>query len=236
MFSDSNSRAAALVSCFMFSSVLLLATKARADHIVLIVDQNGHKVYINTGDAAKKPSTGIGRSTRPSGFNSPLIPPRKIYDLVQQTANHFQLDPQLIHAIIQVESEYNPHAVSSKGALGLMQLIPSTARRFGVENPFDPKQNIQGGVSYLKYLLNLFGGDLSLSLAAYNAGESSVLRSGGIPSITETREYVRRVTGLYNSDDLSNPSMGKKSKPYKAPIYRYVDSQGIVHYTNGDEL
>jgi soluble lytic murein transglycosylase-like protein len=138
----------------------------------------------------------------------------------------------LIHAIIRVESEYNPNAVSSKGAMGLMQLIPATAQRFGVDNPFDPKQNIQGGVNYLKYLLDLFKGDLTLSLAAYNAGEHSVQQAGGIPAFTETRDYVRKVTNLYNPGSPPPISKPKASEPAKIPIIRYVDEHGVAHYTN----
>jgi hypothetical protein len=134
-----------------------------------------------------------------------------------------------------------------------MQLIPATARRFGVDNPFDPKQNIEGGTSYLKYLLGLFNGDLALSLAAYNAGEKSVLRQGGIPPFPETKEYVRRVTSLYQPDFAPKPGSGtegqgsvisgvQKAKIAKktgnsevspgsitAPLYRFIDAKGVVH-------
>src|SRR5260370_557270 len=97
---------------------------------------------------------------------------------------------QLIHSVIKVESNYNPYAVSSKGALGMMQLIPETARRFGVKNVFNPVENIQGGAKYLRYLLDLFDGSYPLALAAYNAGEAAVTRYGGIPPYAETQNYV----------------------------------------------
>jgi soluble lytic murein transglycosylase-like protein len=116
--------------------------------------------------------------------------------------------------------------------MGLMQLVPATAHRFGVVNPFDPKQNLEGGVNYLKYLLDLFGGDLSLSLAAYNAGEHSVQRSGGIPAIPETQNYVRKVTSIYQPGDAPAPAKTPPQGPPKAPIVRYVDEYGVVHYTN----
>ncbi|MBZ5513912.1 MAG: transglycosylase SLT domain-containing protein [Acidobacteriia bacterium] len=163
-------------------------------------------------------------------------PPAEIDRLVRQAATRSQVDPKLVHAIIQAESEYNPNAVSNKGAMGLMQLIPATALRFGVENPFDPQQNIQGGVSYLRHLLNLFGGDLTLSLAAYNAGENSVLRQGGVPNFNETKNYVRKVSDLYASTTPPKGEELKAKEPPKLPIYRYVDARGVVHYTNGDEL
>jgi soluble lytic murein transglycosylase-like protein len=142
------------------------------------------------------------------------------------------VDPDLIRAIVRVESDYDPKAVSSKGAMGLMQLIPETAQRFGVLNAFDPKQNLEGGVNYLKYLLGLFGGDLSLSLAAYNAGEHTVQRSGGIPAIPETQDYVRRVTSIYKTGDAPMPAKATPKEPPKAPITRYVDEYGVVHFTN----
>jgi soluble lytic murein transglycosylase-like protein len=120
----------------------------------------------------------------------PADPGTGIDEAVQRIAAEHSLSPQLIHSVIKVESNYNPHAVSSKGALGLMQLIPATARRFGVTDVFNPIQNIQGGVKYLRYLLDLFDGSYPLALAAYNAGEAAVTRYGGIPPYAETQNYV----------------------------------------------
>jgi hypothetical protein len=208
---------------------------ARADQIVCIVDGHGHKVYINTGDPSSSSTGHTAYSFRPVRSRSSLSP-EDVDRLVQQAATHSKVDPKLVHAIIQTESEYNPNAVSNKGAMGLMQLIPATAERFGVENPFDPKQNIEGGVSYLRHLLDLFGGDVTLSLAAYNAGENSVLRSGGVPAFNETRNYVRKVSNLYGSPAVPNGEEQKAKEPPKPPIYRYVDARGVVHYTNGDEF
>ena len=160
------------------------------------------------------------------------VPEEQLGPLVEEISRREGLTPDLLRAVIQKESGFLPCAVSSKGAQGLMQLMPATASDLGVRDPFDPKQNIIGGVTYLKYLLDLFGGDLSLSLAAYNAGENSVLRFGGIPSFTETREYVRKVTSLYGSGPTAYQRKQKVAEPYKAPIYRYVDAQGRVHFTN----
>jgi soluble lytic murein transglycosylase-like protein len=114
---------------------------------------------------------------------------------VQRIAAEQALPEELLHSVIQVESNYNPAAVSPKGARGLMQLMPDTARRFGVPDSFDPVQNIQGGAKYLKYLLTLYGGDYPRALAAYNAGEKAVAKYGGIPPYAETRDYVTRVQG-----------------------------------------
>jgi soluble lytic murein transglycosylase-like protein len=119
--------------------------------------------------------------------------PAGIGEAVERIAREQSLPPQLIHSVIKVESNYNPYAVSSKGALGLMQLIPATARRFGVSDVFNPIENIQGGAKYLRYLLDLFEGDYPLAIAAYNAGEAAVARYGGIPPYIETQNYVALV-------------------------------------------
>jgi hypothetical protein len=218
----------------LFGGLLLyivLPSAARADQIVALVDDNGHTIYVNTGETPS-PVGWIARGFSPSA--SALAPhiPVDIDQMVEETANRFHVDPALIRAVIQVESGYDPKAVSSKGAMGLMQLIPATAQRFGVANPFDPKQNLEGGVNYLKYLMGLFGGDLNLSLAAYNAGEHSVQRSGGIPPIAETQSYVRKVTSIYQPGD---GAAGTKATPKElpaVPISRYVDEYGVVHYSN----
>jgi soluble lytic murein transglycosylase-like protein len=111
-------------------------------------------------------------------------------DAVQQIAAQHALPPRLIHSMIKVESNYNPFAVSNKGAFGLMQLVPATARRFGVSNVFNPVQNIQGGAKYLRYLLDLYQGNYPLALAAYNAGEGAVAKYRGVPPYKETQNYL----------------------------------------------
>lgn len=117
--------------------------------------------------------------------------------LVEEAAQTYRVDAALLHAVISAESGYNPAAVSRKGAAGLMQLMPETARRYGVENSFDPAQNIRGGAQYLGYLLQLFGNNTELALAAYNAGENAVIRHGySIPPYRETLGYVPKVLKL----------------------------------------
>ena len=116
--------------------------------------------------------------------------------LISETANRYRLHPELLHAIVLTESAYNPGAVSSAGAVGLMQLMPDTARRYGVRDIWDPSENVKGGANYLRDLLDMFGNDLRLALAAYNAGENAVLRYGNqIPPYSETQDYVRKVLG-----------------------------------------
>ena len=212
---------------------LLSAASVRADDIVTIQDQHGHRIYVNAG-GTKRGAIDL----RPQSFmaKDPSIPPGTPPDvarLVQDTANRHRIDPDLVHAIIKVESCYNPNAISRKGAMGLMQLIPATAHRFGVQDIFDPKQNIEGGVTYLRYLLDMFGGNLPLSLAAYNAGEHSVLRYGGVPSFQETRAYVRRVTSLYGLDPLTGTKRNEADSA-NPPIHRYVDATGVIHFSNVD--
>jgi len=117
--------------------------------------------------------------------------------LVEEAARTYQVDASLLHAVISAESGYNPAAVSNKGAVGLMQLMPETARRYGVENSFDPEQNIRGGTKYLSYLLQLFDNNLELAVAAYNTGEKAVIRHGySIPPYRETMGYVPSVLKL----------------------------------------
>lgn len=114
--------------------------------------------------------------------------------LIEQVARDQRLRPELLHAVVRVESAYNHKAVSSKGAVGLMQLMPATARQYGVSDSEDPRQNLSGGARYLRYLLGLFEDDLSLALAAYNAGENAVIQYGRqIPPYPETQNYVRKV-------------------------------------------
>lgn len=136
----------------------------------------------------------------------PPQPKGPIHQLVHRLAPRYGVDPQLALAIIQVESAFDPRAVSPKNAQGLMQLTPDTARRFRVKNPFDPEENIKGGLSYLQWLLNFFQGNVQLVLAAYNAGERAVENHQGIPPYAETRNYVRKISFLY----------GKTTHPFQA--------------------
>ena len=125
-------------------------------------------------------------------------PDGTLAEIVDQTAKDHNVDPLLVHSVIRAESNYNPNAISPKGAEGLMQLIPATARRFGAGNSFDVRENITAGVKYLKYLQDMFKDD-RLALAAYNAGEGAVIRHGGIPPYPETQDYVVKVIGYYRT-------------------------------------
>lgn len=142
--------------------------------------------------------------------------PRAIeYDLlISEVAQQHSLSPQLLHAVIAAESGYDAAAVSPKGAMGLMQLMPGTARRYGATDPFDPAQNIRGGARYLGELVDLFSNNLPLALAAYNAGEHAVQKHGNrVPPYSETEAYVRKVLGLYARLDSGRPVSAYTNEP-----------------------
>lgn len=128
---------------------------------------------------------------------------KSVVEAVKRMADRYGLDPHLVFAVIQAESAFDPRAVSPKGAMGVMQLMPGTAERFGVRDPFDVEDNLKGGMAYLRWLLGQFDGSVVHAVAAYNAGEEAVSRYGGVPPYEETRTYVQRVTSYY--PHLSHP-------------------------------
>lgn len=150
---------------------------------------------------------------------------------IDQAASRHNVDPSLVRAVIKVESNFNPNAVSRKGAMGLMQLMPQTARQLNVSNPFDPEQNVDAGVRQLKQLMENYGGDVKLTLAAYNAGPGAVARSAGVPHYAETRQYVKRITQLYygGTDSTEGRIMGSA---FHEPIQVQRDSRGVLHISN----
>ena len=132
------------------------------------------------------------------------VPTEDLDRLIRRYAARYHLDVRMVQAVVQVESGYNPRALSSKGAIGLMQLMPATAKLLGVTDPWDPEQNIRGGTAYLRRMLDRFGGNTRLALAAYNAGPGAVSRHGGVPPYRETRNYVRKVLTLYRGEPPSD--------------------------------
>lgn len=196
------------ISLFLISFLLL-------GDIVTYVDENGRIVVTNVNKPRKR-----NRKQKKRKFyqvNS------SIYDeIINEKAKKYGIEPSLIRAIIAVESGFNPRAVSRKGAMGLMQLMPSTASLYGAIDPFDPEQNIEAGVRYLRDLIRKFG-DKRLAVAAYNAGETAVHKYNGIPPFRETRNFVSMVMRLN--------SMKKRTI-----IYRCVGQNGSVMLSNSPPL
>lgn len=161
-------------------------------------------------------------SSQRTGFT-----PAEIDAAIEKAASRHNVDANLVRALVKVESNFNPNAVSRKGAMGLMQLMPQTARQLNVTNPFNPEENIDAGVRHLKHLLENYGGNVPLSLAAYNAGEGAVARGAGIPRYAETRNYVRRITHLYGAAD-------SYFGPARQPVVMQRDSRGVLYISNTD--
>lgn len=182
------------------SSVSLPSSKTSSGNIYKRVDSAGRVYYTD------RPGKGMGYRLiirgRPKTYRRDLKflagNKLKYNDLVATTAAKYQMDPKLLHAVIQAESAYNPSAVSSAGAVGLMQLMPATARRYGVTDRRDPRQNVEGGARYLKDLLAMFNSNLKLAVAGYNAGEGAVMKYNyKVPPYPETQNYVQQVLKLY---------------------------------------
>ena len=155
--------------------------------------------------------------------------PEDIDAAIDEAAARHHVDPSLVRSVVKVESNFNPNAVSRKGAMGLMQLMPSTARSLNVSNPFDPEQNVDAGVRHLRSLLDNYKGNVRLSLAAYNAGSRAVARSAGVPRIRETQNYVRRITTLYNSSEPGSYSIGGAVRD---PVHVERDARGVLFISN----
>ncbi|MGC2645634.1 MAG: lytic transglycosylase domain-containing protein [Candidatus Sulfotelmatobacter sp.] len=162
-----------------------------------------------------------------ANFRGTLTTAADIDSAIEEAAARHNVDPNLVRAVVKVESNFNPNAVSRKGAMGLMQLMPSTARQLKVNNPFDPEQNVDAGVRHLKQLLESYGGDIKLTLAAYNAGAGAVARSSGVPRYAETQNYVRRITNLYYGRSASSASEVSHN-----PVRVQRDARGVLYISN----
>jgi soluble lytic murein transglycosylase-like protein len=226
--------------------ILLFALPSRAQ-IASYTDVHGKIVFTNEDSPRSKTrSSAVNAVGAHTSLDQPSLPARfgpggistgssspskeRLDRIVEAAAERHKLDPALVKAVINTESAGNPLAVSRKGAIGLMQLIPSTAQRFGVGNPYDPVQNVEGGTTYLKALLDRYNGDLTKSLAAYNAGERAVDVNGGVPPYLETQRYVQKITDAY-----FRPGSGRITTLWtapRAPVRREVESDGRVVFTN----
>ncbi len=203
------------------------ATAHRYRSVVKTDPRTGRLVRVVT--SATQPA----HSKKGSQAQAPLQADPAVQRFISNTAERYKVDPVLVDSVIQVESAYNPFAVSPKGATGMMQLMPGTARRLAVNNTLDPWQNIEGGVRYLRYLLNKFGeDDPRLALAAYNAGEGAVLKHGGVPPYPETTQYVEKVGRKMGEAHkaVSAAQAAAAPKPPEPPVIEeYVDSNGVLH-------
>jgi soluble lytic murein transglycosylase-like protein len=149
---------------------------------------------------------------------------------INDAAARHNVDPSLVRSVVKVESNFNPNAVSRRGAMGLMQLMPSTARSLKVSNPFDPAQNVDAGVRHLRTLLDSYKGDVRLTLAAYNAGSGAVARSAGVPHFRETQNYVRRITDLYNGG--TEPGSHVIGGISRDPVRVHRNAEGVLYISN----
>ena len=225
-----------LSACVGLLALALVAAPAWAGSTYQFEDEQGVVHYTNVpGDprysfVRKDPEPTVARPAAEQGsVTSAGI--RAFAQLIRATAERYGVDTRLIEAMVQTESAGNPTAVSPKGARGLMQLMPERAALLGVRNPLDPSQNVDGGVRHMRDLLQGFGGDVSLALAAYNAGEAAVRSHGGIPPFAETREYVRRVRALYDGAGTASPrTVALVTAPQR--VYRSVGEDGTVTFTN----
>jgi len=224
------------ISVSVLVGVLAMPGPVRAQ-ITSVVDEHGKHIFVNDDSHARRGgstispvSKGSAAAAAHSSASETDVANSRLDRIAHDAAVRHDLDPALVKAVISTESGWNPRAVSRKGAMGLMQLIPGTAQRFGVGNVFDPEQNIEGGTTYLKSLLDRYNGDLTKSLAAYNAGEHAVDLNGGVPAYRETQEYVQKVTNAY-----FRPGSGRNStlwSPPRVPVRRELDSRGHVVFTN----
>lgn len=224
---------------FSFAVASFLASSRPAEaQIAALSDATGRRFFVNAEPAPVKLSPAKPRTTiyMPAqhsfvGENRPEVNIDRdgVEKLVREAAERHQVDPALVRAVIETESNWNPGAISRKGAQGLMQLVPTTAQRFGANDAFNPKQNVDAGVRYLKVLLERYNGNLDLALAAYNAGEGAVDRAHGIPAYRETRNYVQRVQDAY-----FRPGSGRLDDAYfrANQIHREVAPDGRVIFTN----
>ena len=209
------------------TALFLLGTDAGAE-IYRYVDKDGTVHFSDVpirGGHAYKPKGNSGYKRSYSGRYD--ISPRaaRYGDMVLSAAAKTGLDPKLIRSVIQTESSWNHRAISKAGAMGLMQLMPATAKRYNVTDVFDARENVLGGSRYLKDLLSRYRGDLTLALAAYNAGETAVAKYAGVPPYRETRQYVKKVLRLYRGGTGS-------LKQKQNRIYRYADRAGNLIITD----
>jgi len=214
------------VPSFLLFALLLAAAAGvlRADdELHYYRDEAGRVVFTNTPDQRSEPVPGFNK-VGPTGDAALPVTPFDPY--IERVAAETGVSPILIKAVALVESGFDARAVSPKGAQGLMQLMPGTAAQYGVDDAFDPLQNLRAGATHLRGLIDEFGGDLTLALAAYNAGAGAVRRHGGVPDYRETRDYVRKV----------HESMGRGAPRIRTTAAADLDPVRLVRRKDGSVL
>src|SRR6266852_6646297 len=208
-------------------------------HIATVLDDDGRRFFVNAEPPAKinltapkpRPNIYLPAESAFTGHSRPAVEIGRdgVEKIVREAADRHSVDPALVRAVIETESNWNPKAYSHKGAGGLMQLIPTTAQRYGAYDVFDPQQNIDAGVKHLKWLLERYNGNLDLALAAYNAGEGAVDRAHGVPAFRETRNYVQKVQNAY-----FRPGSGRLADAFvnSHAIHKDVAAEGRIIFTN----
>src|SRR6476661_8389208 len=229
--------ASPVIATFLSLTTPYLRAQAGSASITASVDSSGRKVYVNDEVPAAPSRRSAVSAIRTSGLmywsptahcwkSVPSANVRAARSAAAEVSTSQQVS-SFVRAVIKVESNFNPNAVSRTGAMGLMQLMPQTARQLNVANPFDPEQNVDAGVRHLKRLMESYGGDVKLSLAAYNAGAGAVARSAGIPRFGETRNYVKRITQLYYGG--AAPNYRILSSPVHEPVLVQRDDRGVLN-------
>lgn len=217
--------------------ILALSTSISYGDIYKFTDSNGviHYTNVPVDSRYKKFMSESFNGYNGSAFDDKYsYAPLFYQEIVARKSRKYNIHPALVKAIIKAESNWNPYAISRKGAKGLMQLMPRTALDMGVRNSMNPEQNIEGGTKYISMLLNLFSGNLDLALAAYNAGPGAVKKYGGIPPYRETINYVKKVNKFFITRSGGNPVRPLSSRIFtkKSRIYKTVMKDGTVLYTN----
>lgn len=198
------------------NSSTMKAARQAANEVHLMVGSRG-----DLGRATSRTKVGT-QPVVPGAPPSETVAPEAVDKAIDAAARRHGVDPNLVRAVVKVESNFNPRAVSRKGAMGLMQLMPYTAKSLNVGNAFDPTQNVDAGVRHLKNLLENYNGNLELSLAAYNAGSGAVSRNRGVPPYRETRDYVKKITDIYWGSG------------FKSRVVETRDAEGHRYFSNND--
>ncbi len=226
-----------LLSAFAGLAAPVDAQKPATTEQVMAIEKEGKQVFVYDGPVVLNlrttpavRATVLRNSAARVGRAADHVPSQEtLQRMAGETAEKHRVDPALVRAIIDAESGWNPYAVSSKGARGLMQLMPAKAQELGVSDSFDAQQNLDGGVRHLRTLLEQYNGNLDFALAAYNAGGGAVARAGGVPNYRETRDYVRKITDAYFSP-------GTNQRPFvmdsKRAVYSVLDNSGKRIFTN----